>query len=354
MWNKEIMKKRGLAIVLAAVLGMISFSGCSPEAMKLYQQANKDLEHGSYQYALQEFLASVQNEVNVPESYRGAGISELRMGNYEQAIEYFTSALDCEKVGKAMRKDLLEYRASAEYKIGQYENAMIDCQTLAAEYELDADSCYLIGKVALSLDSYGEAAMYFQQAYIKDSTYDMAIQIYQAYIEREMEADGTAYLETALLNEPKKAEDYCDRGLVYYYMEDYETAASELVEATKQGSKEALLYLGMVYLAKNDVSNARAMYQEYIFEGASPARGYNGLVLCDIREKNYPNALVNIESGIASANTEEMQNLLFNEVVVYEKQLDFATALQKAQEYLKIFPGDEAMEKEAAFLETRV
>ena len=347
------MKKKSLAIILAAVLGALSFSGCTSE-IKLYEQAEKDLEQGSYEYALQEFLASVQNEVNVPESYRGAGIAELRMGNYEQAIEYFTSALGCEKVNKSLRKDLLEYRASAEYKTGQYESAMVDCQTLAAEYELDADSHYLSGKVALAMDSYGEASTNFQQAYAEDSTYDMAIQIYQAYIERDMEADGTAYLETALLNEPKKAEDYCDRGLVYYYMEDYETASSELIEATKQGSTEALLYLGMVYLAKNDTSNARAMYQEYINQGSSPAKGYNGLVLCDIREQNYTNALTNIESGISAANTEEMQNLLFNEVVVYEKQLDFATALRKAEEYLKIFPDDEVMEKELAFLKTRM
>lgn len=348
------MKKRVLAVVLAAVLGAFGLTGCSMEEKKLFEQAKKDLEQGSYEYALSEFLASVQNEVNVAESWRGAGIAELRMGNYEQAIEYFTNALGSEKVGKSLRKDLLDYRAAAEYKIGQYENAMIDCQTLAAEFELDADSSYLTGKVALAMDSYGEASVSFQNAYAQDPTYDMAIQIYQAYIERDMEADGTSYLETALLKEPEKAEDYCDRGLVYYYMEDYDAASAELIEATKKGSNEALLYLGMVYLARNDVSNARAMYQEYISEGKSPAKGYNGLVLCDLSEKNFENALTNIANGISSANTEEMQNLLFNEVVVYEKQLDFSTALQKAKEYLEIFPDDEAMKKELAFLKTRV
>ena len=142
------MKKRVLAVILAAVLGAMSFSGCSRSEIKLYEQANKDLEQGSYEYALSEFLASVQNEVKVAESYRGAGIAELRLGNYENAVEYFTSALSCEKVGKKLRKDLLEYRASTQYKIGQYENAMIDCQTLAAEYELDADKIALLGESA--------------------------------------------------------------------------------------------------------------------------------------------------------------------------------------------------------------
>ena len=41
------------------------------------------------------------------------------------------------------------------------------------------------------------------------------------------EADGTRYLEAALTREPKSAQDYCDRGRVYYYMEDYENAQKE-------------------------------------------------------------------------------------------------------------------------------
>ena len=45
-----------------------------------------------------------------------------------------------------------------------------------------------------------------------------------------------------------------------------------------------------------------------------------------------------------------MQSLLFNEIVVYEKKLDFQTALQKAQEYLEY----KTVKKELAFLKTRV
>lgn len=348
------MKKKGMAIILAAVLSIISFTGCGSEEKKLFEQANKDLEQGSYEYALQEYKASIENEINLVQSYRGAGIAQLRMGNYAEAIEYFTSALGCEKVGNILRHDLLKFRASAEYKIENYEAAMSDCQTIAAEFEMDADDYYLTGKTALALDGYDEASANFTQAYANDATYDMAIQIYQAYTERDMEADGTKYLETALLMEAKTAEDYCDRGLVYYYMEDYESAHSELITASNMESTEAEFYLGMVYFAKDDTANARAMYQQYIEDGGSPAKGYNGLALCDIKEKNYESALEHIASGITTALTEELQNLLFNEVVVYEKQLDFATALSKTEEYLRIYPDDEVMQKEQAFLKTRV
>ena len=44
---------------------------------------------------------------------------------------------------------------------------------------------------------------------------------------------------------------------------------------------------------------------------------------------------------------------LFNEIVAYEKKLDFATALTKVQEYIEMFPEDSAAKKERAFLKTR-
>ena len=69
---------------------------------------------------------------------------------------------------------------------------------------------------------------------------------------------------------------------------------------------------------------------------------------------DYDSALSNISSGIQTADGEEMQSLLFNEIVVYEKKLDFQTALQKAQEYLELYPEDKTVKKELAFLKTRV
>ena len=43
----------------------------------------------------------------------------------------------------------------------------------------------------------------------------------------------------------------------------------------------------------------------------------------------------------------------FHEIVVYEKKLDFATAKEKAAEYVKNYPADEAGIRENNFLKTR-
>lgn len=78
-----------------------------------------------------------------------------------------------------------------------------------------------------------------------------------------------------------------------------------------------------------------------------------GLALCDIDDGNYDNALADITNGLADASTEEMQDLLYNEVVVMRKNWILPQPLSKIQEYLKMFPDDENASKELIFLQSR-
>lgn len=349
------MRNKKIIWMLAAGLGMTLLTGYGGENKKTYEQANTDLEQGNYDYALNEYQACISAGYKLSQSYRGSGIVKLRTGDYQGAIDDLTSALNDEKTGKSDQKDILEYRAAAELKAELYDQAMADCQTLAEDYSLNANDYYLTGCVALAMDSYDEASSNFSEAYGSDSTYEMAIQIYEAYLTQDMEADGTRYLEAALKTEAKTADDYCERGKVYYYMQDYDNARTELTTASEKGSTEAALILGMVYMAQGDTANARSFYQQYIdADGEDPAKGYNGLALCDIADGDYDSALQNISQGLGDATSDEMRDLLFNEIVVYEKKLDFSTALSKAQEYVQTFKDDEAAAKELTFLQSRV
>ena len=345
------MRNKKIICLLAAGLGALLLTGCGGENQKTYEQANADLEEANYDYALNEYQACISAGYKLAQSYRGSGIVKLRTGDYQGAIDDLTNALNDEKTGKSDRKDLLEYRAAAELKAELYDQAMADCQTLAEDYSLNANDYYLTGCVALAMDSYDEASSNFSEAYGRDSTYEMAIQIYEAYLGHDIEADGTRYLEAALKTEAKTADDYCERGKVYYYMDDYENARTELTTAADKGSTEATLILGMVYMAQGDTSNARSFYQQYIdADGDDPAKGYNGLALCDISDGDYDSALQNISQGLGDAT----RDLLFNEIVVYEKKLDLSTALSKAQEYVQTFKDDDAAAKELTFLQSRV
>lgn len=348
------MNTKKIGRILAVCMGVALLAGCGSEKKNIYKQAEENLEQGNYQEALKGYETSISNGYKPTESFRGAGIARLRMGDAEGAVDAFTKALGTDKGGKSLRQDILSYRATAELQAGLEDDAMADCQTLASDYSMNADTYFLTGSVALAMDGYDEAASNFQQAYGEKPDYAMALQIYEAYEERDMEADGTRYLEAVLENAPKNAQDYYERGHIYYCMEDYDNAKKELTKAADKGSAQAELLLGTVCLAQGDTAAARSMYQDYLnLEESSKAPGYNGMALCDLADGDPDSALANIASGLESAGTNEMQELLFNEIAAYEKKLDFSTAYAKAQEYVKMYPDDKEAQKELAFLKSR-
>ena len=134
MYNR---KKRLFLTAVCLSLGLLT--GCNVGDTKNYKQAAQDLEQGNYEAALEEYETAISEGVKPAQSYRGAGVAKLKLGNYEEAITYFNDALKCDKVGKALKKDILSYRAVAYLKVKDYEAALEDCQTLAENYKMDAD-----------------------------------------------------------------------------------------------------------------------------------------------------------------------------------------------------------------------
>ena len=293
------------------------------KSKNIFEQANADLEEANYDYALNEYQACISAGYKLAQSYRGSGIVKLRTGDYQGAIDDLTNALNDEKTGKSDRKDLLEYRAAAELKAELYDQAMADCQTLAEDYSLNANDYYLTGCVALAMDSYDEASSNFTEAYGEDATYDRAIQIYEAYLDKDMEADGTRYLEAALSSEAKDAQDHCDRGRVYYYMEDYSNAKKSFWKQPRRIIRKHCFFWEWYILPRMMWKMPRQCTSSIFSAVGDSAKGYNGLALCDIRSGDYDSALDNITKGLPTAATDEMQSLLFNEIVAYEKKLEF-------------------------------
>ena len=111
--------------------------------------------------------------------------------------------------------------------------------------------------------------------------------------------------------------------------------------------------IGKVYLAQEDFEHAQAIYQQIQSEFGESAEVYNGLALCAMENGDYDSALTYITQGLSLDGTEGKQELYFNEIVAYERKLDFATAKAKAQEYIQNYPSDEAGQKEWVFLSTR-
>ena len=337
-------------LLLAAALVLTAFGSQQKEN---YKEAELNLEKGHYEEALAGFQQAVSDDIKVVESGRGEGIALLKLNRYEEAIQAFETALAQEKGGKGIRRDIWLYKATAEYKNGDPQTALVSAQSAA---QLDGDEqCYLlVGKLCLELAQYEEAEAAFEQVLDKNKSYESYVDIYQIYAQQDMSADGETYLKKALELEGKEKEDYYQRGRIYFFMGDTDSAKKELIEAVNRQYPEAVLFLGKIYLADQDTGNARAMYQQYMeMQEENQARGYNGLALCDISEGNYSSALEQIQKGLEIAEKGDVQELLYNEVVVYEKMQDFNTAKTKMASYMELYPDDVEAGKENQFLQYR-
>lgn len=344
--------RRGFLLLFCCSLLLLGGCGNAKEKA-YYEDGKKKMEDGAHEEAAVLFQESIDAEVRLPESYRAQGISYLEMGEYAKAIAALSRSLNSlEGSNQEFKKDVMYYLALAREEYGQIDEA-IQVYTDILKMGADEQSFFLRGKLYLEKGDLEDASSDFSKALESSKDYELYINIYNVYVEHKMSAEGNEYLERALKIKPEKADDYYSRGLICYDMKDYKAAKEELTTAINQGSEDAVLLLGKVYIAMEDVGSARAMYQEYLNNKDAQAKAYNGLALCDIYEKNYSSALMNIEEGLKLGDADQEQSLLFNEIIVYEYQLDFETAKQKLSAYLELYPDDQAAIRENEFLQSR-
>ena len=130
--------------------------------------------------------------------------------------------------------------------------------------------------------------------------------------------------QTEIAEEKNLDEAYRGVGIAYFELEDYSAAAEAFEKALANEAEEtASIYqlLGVSYLQLDEYDKAL---------------------------ENYGKAL-NMEDC-----TEEMrQEVLFNEIAIYQIKSDWDTLKEKVSEYVAAYPDDDRMDKTAEFLETR-
>ena len=147
---------------------------------------------------------------------------------------------------------------------------------------------------------------------------------------------------------------------------EYEEALADFQEMTESGGEDAAegyRGLGMTYYEMEDYENALEAFRNAADNGAEQTiQMYNLMGICAMQTEDYASALEYIQSGLALTSTSDgadkadadlVQEMKYNEIICYEQQADWENAKTKAAEYLSEYPDDEAVQKEAQFLETR-
>ena len=301
------------------------------------------LDDGNYAQAQQLFEEAVQEDEEQMLAWRGLGLADMGLAQYEEAETAFQNALDAadEKMPENTQ-DLKLYLAAVEYRLAEYEKTIDTCtEILDAQEKGVADAYYLRGAAQLHEGNQEDAKADFDSAVnLMPDDYDLYLNIYETYREMNLSAVGGEYLQSALAIEGTEQEDYYNR-------------QSELIKVVEQKYEPAMTLMGRVYLAQEDYDHAEAVYETMQSEFGESAAGYNGMALCALARGEYDTALEEIGKGLALDGTDDRQELYFNEIVAYERKLDFETAKAKAEAYVEKYPSDEAGQKEWTFLKTR-
>ena len=344
-----------LGLLMMAVVG-ISLGGCLGKSAggSLVQQGMLSLEQNDYETALATFNEAIAARQDRVLSFRGRGIAQMGLARYEDAASSFEQALSYtdRKMPDTIR-DIRLYLATARYRSGSYGDVVTVCNDILSDKEIP-EAWYYLGAAYLALGDPDQARLDFNNAVaLSPNDYALYLQIYQLYEAQDKTAIGDEYLQTALQIQPETAEDYYRIGQIYFYLEKYEDARNTLNMPVEEHYLPAMELMGEIYLALEDYPHAQAVYQTIMDENGEKMAVYNGLAMCSIAAGDYEIAMSDIHYGLSLEDDGSKQSLLFNEIVAYERMLDFDTALDRAEAFHSLYPTDEQGQKELTFLRTR-
>lgn len=226
---------------------------------------------------------------------RMTGIEQLNAGNYQDAIDSFGKALDeSDGIVNSFELDVLKYRGEAEYKLADYKAA---AQTYGILAEVDGGKAEYLYYKAASEAAAGQA---------EDAEKDFAAAEEKA--KNSAAAPGVSLAFTALASAARDAGD------------------SEL---------------------------AAQYCNQAIERGVSGPEIYNQLAISEMEAGDYESAMSHYEEALSLADSETALVIRQNIAVLYEKEGDFAKALEQFKECQAAGADTPEVQKEIRFLESR-
>ena len=312
------------------------------------------IETLDYNAALEAFDTATLYKEDLQLIYRGEGIANMGLGNYQTAVDCFLKSIkEADGQVTGLEFDTNYYLASAYYKLNNFEAAR---EIYDAILGLDAkavDAYFLRGCCYLKQGNYDTAMEDFEKAFsLAPNQIDLVADAFLELQAAGFEAEGIAYVKDFMSKENKRLTD-SQKGTLYYYLGDYENARIYLDGALTGGDAEVSLILGQTYEKLGDRNYAVVVYNTYLESRPANAAIYNSLGVCLMKQEKYEEALAAFEAGIALQDTSQQQTLWFNRIVANEYLGNFAQAKSLMQEYLSFYPEDAKALREWDFLSTR-
>ena len=344
--NTEAGSQAGTDNTVAASVATVS-------AEDALTQGNTLLTQGEYESAATAFNQAIAGKADLEAAYRGLGIARLAMGEYEDAITAFDAALaNAGADAQEMEYDISYYKASALVRLDRLNDALDVYNNLEA-YKPEVKTYTGRGAVYARMGNLDMARADFDKAVSMDSkNYERYMEIYQVLAAAGRADVGQEYLKKALDIDKDKNKNRLEKGKVYYYMEQYDKAKTELEQADSSQNPEVTLFLAKTYEALGDPSYAQNLYRQYLDQDGSDGSIYNLIAVSQMKAGDYEGGLATIQEGLQKASSGK-QELYRNEIAAYEYLLNFSEAKTKMEAYLAAYPEDSEAAREYTFLKSR-
>lgn len=142
-------------------------------------------------------------------------------------------------------------------------------------------------------------------------------------------------------------------GLQLYDWQDYRAALPILLEAYEDGYSDLILYVGSCYGQTGDLDNMQLYYDVFLKTNDMNSFMYAQYAAIALDEGKMEEALGYIEKGKQLKDQSNIKELLFDEIVYYEKLKDYNMAYAKAKAFVEAYPQDADGKNEYDLLYTR-
>jgi tetratricopeptide (TPR) repeat protein len=351
------MVKKGVVIKTSVLAGCVAVAlcGCGDKTDNANMLAGMGLvEQFDFQGALEDFDLALLNNEDLELTYRGRGLAYMGLGEYAEAQDAFLESIaNADNKLTDLEYDTNYYLAASYMKQEKYAEAEEIYTAIISLKKKEKDAYYLRACAIIRQGRYEEALEDFEKAFSFDSS-DIDL-VTDAYVEMQAAGygdEGRTYLQDFLDKNDKKLGNG-EKGVIYYYLEDYDNARICLDTYINGNDADLALILGQTYEKLGDMNYATVVYQTFLNSNVPTPAIYNSLGICLMNQQKYSEAKEAFQNGIDLGSSDYMQELKFNLIVANEYMGDFASAKTMLSEYLKSYPDDTKARRESEFLNTR-
>ena len=320
------------------------------------------LQQKKYDEALREFEIVLVNSPSASHpdrlnkfAIRGKGLVYIQKQSYTDALTCFNNALDI-KAESGWDIDILFYKANTLECMG-YRTSAIDIYTEILSRNEKSEKAYQSRADLYRIEGKSDEALadYMKALEISEDNYRTYIGIYTCYASAGEPEKGAEYLTKASRLTVKNNEDKYYLGQVHYYQGNYKSAKIEMEYALDMGFAEANYFLGEIALADREYENAIARFEAYRASSAAESPTVcNQEAVCYLAIFEYEKAQTMLDIGLGVPGSVARQQLLRNQVALYEERNELQKAYETLQEYIVSYPDDMEATNEYRFLKKRL